>query len=94
MPSSNHPLILHRVDARRLPVRHAADQRSLLRFEANLQIRRNLHALPGPARMCANLRRHAQHLALFVAVERPRKAKIRPTNRCHHQLGNWTVVPR
>ena len=45
-----------------------------------LQIRRNLHTLPGPARMSANLRRHAQHFASFVAVKRPRKAKIRPTS--------------
>ena len=30
--------------------------------------------------MLAGLRRLAQHLASFVAVERPRKAKIRPTN--------------
>jgi hypothetical protein len=29
--------------------------------------------------MYANLRRHAQHLASFVVVERPGKAKIRPT---------------
>jgi hypothetical protein len=28
----------------------------------------------------AYLQRPAQHLALFVAVEQPRKAKIRPTN--------------
>ena len=30
--------------------------------------------------MRANLRRHAQHLASFVAVERPSKAKIRPAS--------------
>ena len=43
-------------------------------------IRRNPHASPGPARMWVYLRRLAQHLASFVAVARPRKAKIRPTN--------------
>jgi hypothetical protein len=41
-------------------------------------IRRNLHASPGPVCMWACLRRLAQHCASFVAVERPRKAKIRP----------------
>ena len=41
-------------------------------------IRRNLHALLGPVRTFANLRGHAHHLASFVAVERPRKAKVRP----------------
>jgi hypothetical protein len=43
-------------------------------------IRRNLHAMPGPAQTLAGLRRLAQHLASFVAVERSRKAKMRPTN--------------
>ena len=43
-------------------------------------IRRNLHALLGPVRTFANLRGHAHHLASFVAVERPRKAKVRPAS--------------
>ena len=41
-------------------------------------IRRNLHTPRGRARMRTYLRRRAQHLASFVAIERPCKAKIRP----------------
>jgi hypothetical protein len=43
-------------------------------------IRRNLHATQRPTQTVAGLRSLAQHLASFVAVERPRKAKIRPTS--------------
>src|SRR5262249_40906712 len=55
----------------------------------DLLTRRNLHALPRPARMRAYLRRLAQPLASFVAVERPRKAKMRPTSPV--TLSAWEV---
>jgi len=45
----------------------------------DLLIRRNLHGTPRPAQILADLRRLAQRLASAITVERPCKAKIRPT---------------
>jgi hypothetical protein len=46
-------------------------------YSSDHLIRRNLRALYVPALMRAYLRTRAQHLASFITVERPRKAKIR-----------------
>jgi hypothetical protein len=69
-------------------ISHEHDAQSVARLplgppSSDLLIRRNLHALPGPVDMLAYLRKPAQHLASFVAVERPRKVKIRPPVRSH-----------
>jgi hypothetical protein len=53
-------------------------------------IRRNLHATPGPAQIPFDLRRLSHYLASFVTVERPCKAKIRPT-RQSAALSAWEL---